>query len=120
MKLLQAIPALPVQSISKSAAFYRDQLDFTVYVEEEGFAILSMARSIFTCGPPMMKAGANATRHLPSCRALNRLLQAPPVVASALKGRTTFIKRLNRAASCTPMGISRIPTGTPASLACPT
>lgn len=40
MKLLQAIPALPVQSISKSAAFYRDQLGFTVHVEEEGFAIL--------------------------------------------------------------------------------
>ena len=40
MKLLQAIPALPVQSIAKSAAFYRDQLGFTVHVEEEGFAIL--------------------------------------------------------------------------------
>ena len=40
MKLLQAIPALPVQSITKSAAFYRDQLGFTVHVEEEGFAIL--------------------------------------------------------------------------------
>ena len=40
MKLLQAIPALPVQSITKSAAFYRDQLSFTVHVEEEGFAIL--------------------------------------------------------------------------------
>jgi catechol 2,3-dioxygenase-like lactoylglutathione lyase family enzyme len=40
MKLLRAIPSLPVQSISKSAAFYRDQLGFTVHVEEEGFAIL--------------------------------------------------------------------------------
>lgn len=40
MKLLQAIPALPVQSIAKSAAFYRDQLGFTVHVEESGFAIL--------------------------------------------------------------------------------
>lgn len=40
MRLLQAIPALPVQDIAKSAAFYRDQLGFTVHVEEEGFAIL--------------------------------------------------------------------------------
>ncbi len=29
-----------MQSIAKSAAFYRDQLGFTVHVEEEGFAIL--------------------------------------------------------------------------------
>lgn len=40
MKLLQAIPALPVQDIATSAAFYRDQLGFTVQVEESGFAIL--------------------------------------------------------------------------------
>ncbi len=40
MKLLQAIPALPVQDIAKSTAFYRDQFGFAVHVEENGFAIL--------------------------------------------------------------------------------
>lgn len=40
MRMLQAIPALPVTDIAKSAAFYRDQLGFTVNVEERDFAIL--------------------------------------------------------------------------------
>ncbi len=40
MKLLQAIPALPVRDIAESTAFYRDQLGFAVHVEERDFAIL--------------------------------------------------------------------------------
>jgi catechol 2,3-dioxygenase-like lactoylglutathione lyase family enzyme len=38
--MLQAIPALPGTDISRSVAFYRDQLGFTVDVEETGLAIL--------------------------------------------------------------------------------
>jgi catechol 2,3-dioxygenase-like lactoylglutathione lyase family enzyme len=40
MRLLQAIPALPATDIARSAAFYRDQLGFTLDVLEDGFAIL--------------------------------------------------------------------------------
>lgn len=40
MKMLQAIPALPARDVARSAAFYRDQLGFTIDVEEAGFAIL--------------------------------------------------------------------------------
>jgi catechol 2,3-dioxygenase-like lactoylglutathione lyase family enzyme len=40
MKLLQAIPALPVKEIARSVAFYRDQLGFSVAHQEEGFAIV--------------------------------------------------------------------------------
>lgn len=40
MRLLQAIPALPATDIARSAAFYRDQLGFTIDVLEDGFAIL--------------------------------------------------------------------------------
>lgn len=39
-KMVQAIPALPVTDINRSAAFYRDQLGFIIDVEEAGFAIL--------------------------------------------------------------------------------
>ncbi|HEX4628295.1 MAG TPA: VOC family protein [Gemmatimonadales bacterium] len=40
MKLLQAIPALPVKDIARSVAFYRDQLEFVVVHQEDGFAIV--------------------------------------------------------------------------------
>jgi len=40
MRLLQAIPALPVRDIEKSAQFYRDQLDFEIAYQERGFAIV--------------------------------------------------------------------------------
>lgn len=40
MKLIQAIPALPVRDVARSAAFYREQLGFTVAHQEGGFAIL--------------------------------------------------------------------------------
>ncbi len=40
MKLLRTIPALPVQSIAQSVAFYRDKLGFTVGHVEDTFAIL--------------------------------------------------------------------------------
>jgi catechol 2,3-dioxygenase-like lactoylglutathione lyase family enzyme len=40
MKLLQAIPALPVRDQERSTAFYRDQLGFTVAFRQEGFSKL--------------------------------------------------------------------------------
>ncbi len=40
MRLLQAIPALPVRDIEKSVQFYRDQLDFEIAYQERGFAIV--------------------------------------------------------------------------------
>jgi len=40
MKLLQAIPALPVRDQERSTAFYRDQLGFTVAFQNEGFTKL--------------------------------------------------------------------------------
>ena len=40
MKLLHAIPALPASDIGRSAAFYRDQLGFTVAFQDDGFTKL--------------------------------------------------------------------------------
>ncbi|BCM93968.1 bleomycin resistance protein [Abditibacteriota bacterium] len=40
MKLLAAIPALPVSNIEQSAAFYQDKLGFEIGYQEAGFAIL--------------------------------------------------------------------------------
>jgi catechol 2,3-dioxygenase-like lactoylglutathione lyase family enzyme len=40
MKLLNAIPAMPVTDIEKSAAFYRDKLGFALGFHNEGFAKL--------------------------------------------------------------------------------
>jgi catechol 2,3-dioxygenase-like lactoylglutathione lyase family enzyme len=40
MKMIQAIPALPVQNIEASVAFYRDKLGFTPRYQETGFARL--------------------------------------------------------------------------------
>jgi catechol 2,3-dioxygenase-like lactoylglutathione lyase family enzyme len=41
MKLLNAIPALPVRDLMKSIAFYRDKLGFTDAYHEDGFARLT-------------------------------------------------------------------------------
>ena len=41
MKIVNAIPALPVKDIKKSALFYQDKLGFTIKYEEKGFAIVS-------------------------------------------------------------------------------
>lgn len=41
MRLLSAIPALPVKHIGRSVEFYRDKLGFAPRHEEDGFAILS-------------------------------------------------------------------------------
>jgi len=40
MRMLNAIPALPVKDIDKSAIFYRDKLGFTINHVEKGFAII--------------------------------------------------------------------------------
>ncbi|AJY75780.1 bleomycin resistance protein [Paenibacillus beijingensis] len=40
MKMLQAIPALPVRNVALSADFYRDNLGFTIVHQEDGFAVL--------------------------------------------------------------------------------
>ncbi len=40
MKLLHAIPALPVRDQERSTAFYRDRLGFTVAFQDEGFTKL--------------------------------------------------------------------------------
>lgn len=40
MRMLNAIPALPVKNIEQSAAFYRDKLDFSIAHQAAGFAIL--------------------------------------------------------------------------------
>jgi catechol 2,3-dioxygenase-like lactoylglutathione lyase family enzyme len=40
MKLLQAIPALPVHNQERSTTFYRDQLGFTVAYQQQGFVKL--------------------------------------------------------------------------------
>jgi catechol 2,3-dioxygenase-like lactoylglutathione lyase family enzyme len=40
MKLLNAIPALPVRHIARSVEFYRDKLGFALRHEEDAFAIL--------------------------------------------------------------------------------
>lgn len=40
MKMLQAIPALPVRNIVKSMDFYRDKLGFVIVHQEEGFAFV--------------------------------------------------------------------------------
>jgi catechol 2,3-dioxygenase-like lactoylglutathione lyase family enzyme len=41
MKMLHAIPALPVRDMERSVEFYRDKLGFTSVHKENGFAILS-------------------------------------------------------------------------------
>ncbi len=40
MKMLYAIPALPVKDIGRSVNFYCDKLGFTVIHQEAGFAVL--------------------------------------------------------------------------------
>lgn len=40
MRMLQAVPALPVQDMPRSVTFYRDTLGWTVVHEETGFAIV--------------------------------------------------------------------------------
>jgi catechol 2,3-dioxygenase-like lactoylglutathione lyase family enzyme len=40
MKMLRAIPALPVRDVTRSSVFYRDQLGFTLLHKEDGFAIV--------------------------------------------------------------------------------
>jgi catechol 2,3-dioxygenase-like lactoylglutathione lyase family enzyme len=40
MRMLQAIPALPVRNIVQSLDFYRDKLGFSIVHQEEGFAVL--------------------------------------------------------------------------------
>lgn len=40
MRLIQAIPALPVVDVAQSAAFYRDVLGFTLIHHDTGFAIV--------------------------------------------------------------------------------
>ncbi len=39
MRMLHAIPALPVKDMGRSVEFYRDKLGFTLIHREEGFAI---------------------------------------------------------------------------------
>ncbi len=39
MRMLHAIPALPVKDMGRSVAFYRDKLGFTLIHREDGFAI---------------------------------------------------------------------------------
>jgi catechol 2,3-dioxygenase-like lactoylglutathione lyase family enzyme len=39
MKLVHAIPALPVRAMDRSVEFYRDKLGFTLVHQEGGFAI---------------------------------------------------------------------------------
>ena len=39
MKMLQAIPSLPVRDIHRSTDFYRDKLGFALVYSEDGFAI---------------------------------------------------------------------------------
>ncbi|MFC0471749.1 VOC family protein [Halalkalibacter kiskunsagensis] len=40
MRMLRAIPALPVRNITKSIEFYSGKLDFTLGYQEGGFAVL--------------------------------------------------------------------------------
>lgn len=40
MRMLHAIPALPVSDIERSTVFYRDTLGFTLVHQEAGFAIV--------------------------------------------------------------------------------
>ncbi len=40
MKMLYAIPGLPVSDMERSAAFFRDKLGFTLVFQKEGFAKL--------------------------------------------------------------------------------
>ena len=40
MKMLYAIPSLPVSNMERSAAFYHDKLGFTLVFQKEGFAKL--------------------------------------------------------------------------------
>jgi catechol 2,3-dioxygenase-like lactoylglutathione lyase family enzyme len=40
VRMLYAIPALPVKNIGRSVEFYRDKLGFTVVHQEAGFAVL--------------------------------------------------------------------------------
>ncbi|AKF92512.1 bleomycin resistance protein [Brevibacillus laterosporus] len=40
MRMMEAIPALPITDMRKSEDFYRDKLGFTVIYHEGGFAIL--------------------------------------------------------------------------------
>ncbi|WP_261132057.1 VOC family protein [Bacillus sp. Marseille-Q3570] len=41
MKMLEAIPALPVKDLKSSITFYRDTLGFALVHEEDGFAVLT-------------------------------------------------------------------------------
>lgn len=38
VKIMRAIPALPVRDVSRSVEFYRDKLGFTLAYRQEGFA----------------------------------------------------------------------------------
>jgi uncharacterized glyoxalase superfamily protein PhnB len=40
MRLVHAIPALPVLNVAQSAVFYRDQLGFDLFHQDTGFAIV--------------------------------------------------------------------------------
>src|SRR6266849_1096526 len=40
MRMLHAVPALPVQDIPRSVTFYRDKLGWTVVHQQPGFAIV--------------------------------------------------------------------------------
>ncbi len=40
MKCLNSIPALPIQDMSRSAAFFHDKLGFTIIFQEGGYAVL--------------------------------------------------------------------------------
>lgn len=42
MKVLEAIPALPVRDLDKSAAFYRDMLGFSVLHQEDVLVVLGL------------------------------------------------------------------------------
>jgi catechol 2,3-dioxygenase-like lactoylglutathione lyase family enzyme len=41
VKMLHAVPALPVSEITRSVEFFRDQLGFRAVHEEDGFAIVA-------------------------------------------------------------------------------
>jgi len=81
MNLMLAIPALPVQNIGQSVAYYQAKLGFTARNHNTDFAIL-VRDTVGICGKPATKAGmvALAPRRKPPAR--SHSARELPTVAS--------------------------------------
>ena len=83
MKLLQAIPALPVRDQERSTAFYRDQLGFSVAFQDEGFTKLQRDAVEVHLWVANDEGWRTRDGDVPWCRGLSRSSPVPTVAGSA-------------------------------------